>query len=216
VRGADGRLDLAASAQKLAEGYAAAVKRIGTGDLPPDDPAKYAFTPPEAFKDVPLDAQREQAFKAEAHKAGLTQQQYEFVMGKYFELVPSLLEDAVKVKADEARAELRKVWTAPADFNANMGAAQRAIHSMPQDLQQQAIERFGTDPVFAQVMAQFGREMREDRPPAPAGGVAASGQSVEQLMASEAYRDPRHPQHKQVSDQVREFFRRSHGEAPAS
>ncbi len=216
MKGADGKVDLAASAQKLAEGYAAAVKRIGTGDLPPDEPAKYTFTPPEAFKDVPLDAQRADAFKAEAHKAGLTQAQYEFVMGKYFELVPALLEAAVKVSADEARAELQKVWAAPADFTSNMSAAQRAISTMPTDLQQQAIERFGTDPVFAQVMALFGREMREDRSAPPAGSQSASKETVESLMASEAFRNPKHPQHAAVSAQVRDFYRRTYGETPAT
>ena len=44
-------------AQKLASSYAHAEKRIGSGDLPPEAPDAYAYTPPEEYKDLPLDAE---------------------------------------------------------------------------------------------------------------------------------------------------------------
>lgn len=215
VKGTDGALDQVATLAKLNEGYAAAVKRIGTGDLPPEAPEKYTFTMPEALKDVPLDQALTDAFRAEAHKAGLTQGQYEMVMGKYFELVPGLLNGAAKVNAEQARGELQQVWKTPAEFEANMSAAQKAINAAPAELQAKIVEQLGTNPVFAQFAALFGKEMREDRAPAPGGTPAAAG-TAETLMASEAYRNPKHADHARVSAQVAEHFRRVHGDAPAT
>jgi hypothetical protein len=215
VLGADGKLDLSASSQKLAEGYSAAQKRIGTGDLPPDDPAKYTFTVPEALKDVKLDESLTNAFRTEAHKAGLTQSQYEFVMGKYFELVPGLLDGAAKVTAEQARSELQQVWKSPAEYEANMSNAQRAIAAAPAELQQAIVERFGTDPVFAQFAALWGKQTREDRPPNGAAAPAAPA-AADALMASEAYHNPKHPDHARVSAQVQAHFKRQFGEAAAT
>lgn len=214
VTGADGSLDLVASSQKLAEGYAHAQRRIGTGDLPPDDPSKYTFAMPEALKDVPLDPSLTDAFRAEAHKHGLTQQQYEFVMGKYFDLVPSLLDGAAKITADEARTQLQQVWKSPAEFEAQMSNAQRAISLAPADVRE-ALAELGTNPTFARFAAWVGGQMREDAPPRSSGTLQSSG-SASELMASEAYRNPKHPEHARVSEQVRELFRRQHGEAPAT
>jgi len=211
----DGKLDLQASSQKLAEGYAAAAKRIGTGDLPPEAPDGYKdFTPPEAFKDVQLDPDLSRSFRERAHKAGLTQSQFDFVMGEYFNVVPEVLNAAASVSADEARAELSKVWSTPAELEANMTAAERAVSQVPQALQEQIKAKYGTDPLFWQFAAVYGREAREDRPPAPAGG-AASVTDTDALMRSEAYRNSKHPDHEKVSRQVSEAFQKRHGTQPA-
>lgn len=214
VMGADGALDLQASSQKLAEGYAAASKRIGTGDLPPEAPDGYKDSPvPDAFKDIPLDPQLTGPFRERAHKAGLTQAQLDFVMGEYYQLVPSLLNAQAKFSADEARAELSKVWSTTTELQGNMSAAERAVSLMPQQLQEQIKDRYATDPVFWQFAAHFGRESREDRP--AAGGSAPDVTNVEALMASEAYRNAKHPDHATVSKRVRDAFERRAGTQPA-
>jgi hypothetical protein len=211
---ADGKLDMAASSQKLAEGYAAAQKRIGTGDLPPENPDAYKDSPvPEAFKDVPLDPGLTKSFRERAHKAGLTQGQLDFVMGEYFELVPSLLDGQGKLSADEARAELSKVWSSPTELQSNMTAAERAVSLMPPQLQEQIRDKYGADPVFWQFAAQFGREAREDRP--PAHGSSQIVTDVQALERSEAYRNPKHPDHEKVSLQVRHAYEKRVGTAPA-
>ena len=212
---ADGKLDLSASAQKLANSYAHAEKRIGSGDLPPEAPDAYAYTPPEDFKDLPLDAELSTAFKERAHKAGLTQAQYEMVMGEYFRIVPAMMEGRAAVSAADARAKLQEVWKDPSDYQAQMGNAQRFVTSLPEGLRAQFIGNYGTDPIMAQVAAHFGREMREDRP-AGGLGVQSSSGSAEQLMASEAYRNPKHVDHARVSAQVADIFRRQYGANPVA
>lgn len=217
VKGADGAVDHAQTLAKLTDGYSAAVKRIGTGDLPPDTPDKYTFTKPEALKDVALDDTLTADFKERAHKAGLTNAQFEFVMGEYFEMVPSVLGAAAAVTAEEARAELQKVWTAPADFQANLAAGQRAVSALPENLQKQIVEGgLGTNPVMAQVLAAFGREMREDRPPGAGGAGQSTSSTVEQLMRHPAYRDAKHPEHQAISQRVVDLQRRAYGDAPAN
>lgn len=207
---AEGKLDLQASAQKLANSYAHAEKRIGSGDLPPEAPDAYAYTPPEDFKDLPLDAELSAAFKERAHKAGLTQSQYEMVMGEYFRIVPAMMEGRAAVSAADARAKLQEVWKDPGDYQAQMGNAQRFVTSLPEGLRAQFIGNYGTDPILAQVAAHFGRDMREDRP-AGGMGVQSSSGSAEQLMASEAYRNPKHVDHARVSAQVADIFWRQYG-----
>ena len=61
-------------------------------------------------------------------------------------------------------------------------------------------------------MAHFGAQMREDAPPRDVGGGTA--QTVEQLMASEAYRNPKHSDHLRVSAQVRAHYDKVAGTAP--
>lgn len=211
--GTDGKLDLAASSAKLGEGYAAAVKRIGTDASAPDSPDAYQFTPPEAFKDVPLDAELSKAFRERSHKAGLSQAQFEFVMGEYFNLVPTLLDAKAGHTAEQARQELSKVWKSQPELEAGMSAAERAVADAPAELRQQLKDKYGTDPLFWQFAAHIGRGMGEDRPPANA--PAAQPSSADALMASEAYRNPKHPDHVKVSEQVRQYFQRVSGNAPA-
>lgn len=210
----DGKLDLEASGKKMNDGLAAAVKRIGTGDLPPETPDAYKFTPPEEYKDVQLDPEMASSFRERAHKAGLTQSQYDFVMSEYFGVVPSVLNAAAGLSADEARAELSKVWSTPAELQGNMTAAERAVSLMPGELQEQIRTKYGTDPLFWQFAAQFGKEAREDRPAAPAGGQSPVT-DTDALMRTEAYRNPKHPDHAKVSAQVNEAFNKRYGTQPA-
>ncbi len=215
VLGADGKLDLAASSQKLADGYSNAVKRIGTGDLPPESPDAYKDSPiPDEFKDVPLDPELTRSFRERAHKAGLTQSQLDFVMGEYFGVVPSLLNAQASFTADQARAELSKVWSNPAELQANMTHAERAVSALPGPLAQQVREKYGTDPLFWQFAAQYGREVGEDRSP-QSPGAQATATDVDALMRTDAYRNPKNPDHAKVSAQVREAFEKRFGTAPA-
>ena len=196
----------------MSAGLAAAVARIGTGDLPPATPADYKFTPPEAYKDVQIDEKAFTGFRERAHKAGYTQAQFEFAMAEYFELVPSLLDAATSFSAEQARTELQKVWTAPADMQANMTAAERAVALAPQDLREQLRAKYGTDPLFFQFAAHYGKQLREDSPPSmvPAGGQTTD---VEALMKHPAYRDPKHPEHAAISARVVEIQKKRFGES---
>lgn len=210
VTGADGQVDLAASSKKLGEGYGALSAKLGQQPVVPATPAEYAYDLPEQYKDVAMDETMSAAFRERAHKAGLSAEQYKFVMDEYFSLVPEVLNGATQKTADQARAALQQVWKTEAEYTGGVAAAQRAINGLPAGLADEAVASgLGANPAFIKIMAAMGKEMREDRPPAMADAPAA--QDVDSLMASDAYRDPKHPQHKVVSASVSAYFQKNAG-----
>jgi len=213
VVGADGALDLQASSQKLAESYSQAQQRIGTGEVRPAAPTDYSYTPPEEFKDAQLDEALSASFRERAHAAGLTNAQYQMVMGEYFQLVPSLLDAKASHTTETARQALQQVWPEQATFEREMNSAQRGFAALPADLQTQINEGgMGANPQVAQLLARLGAMTREDTP--PHGGVQGGTGTVETLMASDAYNNPKHPDHAKVSAQVQQHFSKRHGDAP--
>lgn len=210
---AEGALDLEASSKKLAEGYDNAAKRIGSGDIRPAAAADYKLNVPEEYKDVQLDEGLTSAFRERAHAAGLTQSQYDMVMGEYFSLVPSVLDAAAKHSASSAREALQQVWAQPGQFDAQMKHAERGFSLIPQQLQMEIqTSGLGANPQMAQLLAHFGAMTREDSP--ASGGAPAAAVDAEALMRSEAYRNPRHQDHARVSQQVQQAFAKRHGDAP--
>lgn len=205
VNGADGQIDMAASAKKLGEAYGALSQKLGQPPAVPANASEYSFDIPEQYKDVAMDETMSAAFRERAHKAGLSVEQYQFVMGEYFSLVPEMLNGAAQKTADQARSALQQVWGTESEYTAGVSAAQRAMHGLPSGLAEEAVQAgLGTNPAFIKIMAALGKEMREDRPPRT--GTASAATNVDSLMASEAYRDRKHPQHTAVSAQVRQFF----------
>lgn len=206
VNGADGKVDLAASSQKLSESYRNLERT--RGGAAPATPNDYTFTPPEEFKDVKFDDALTAGFRDRAHKAGMSQQQYDFVMQEYLTLVPQMLDGAAAASAAEARAELSKVWAAPAVFEAQLNNAARAVSSAPAEIQQELHAKFGRDPLFLRFAASLGQEMREDRAPANPDGGAGQPETLEQLMRHPAYSDPKHADHKSVSERAQRAAQR--------
>lgn len=206
------KLDAAASLAKALEHRDHLEKRLGAGDLPPKTAAEYAFEMPEEFKDFQLKDDRLAGFKEQALAKGITGEQFKWMMGSYLAAVPDLMEGAAAMTASQARAELQKVWTQPADMDSGISNAGRALRGLPADLVD-ATRELGTNPAFLRAMAHFGAQMREDRAP---GGDGGGGQqvTVEQMIASDAYRNPKNPDHARVSEQVRQHYAKVAGTQP--
>lgn len=219
---ADGEVDVLESSKKLGKGYVHAEKRMSAGQRSraPESPQAYTFTPPEQFKELAFNPENLGAFQQRAHEAGLTQGQFEFVMGEYFEHAGQLAqhfqqgaaESAPKQPTvDDAKAQLAQVWPDQAEMARNLRYAERAVSTMPESLQEAVKAKYGTDALFWQFAAQFGREVGEDRPATPPGGAAPLA-NLEEVMRSDAYRNPKHPDHAKVSAQVQRHFRAMSGE----
>lgn len=211
----DGSLDLEASARKLAEVYANAEKRLGSGDVPPKTAEEYAVTVPDAFKEAwkPEEDQAFKDFRAKAHEAGLTQKQLDLVMGQYFELAPKLVAGAATMDANAATAELKKDWATEADFNRNIRNAYVGANALAQKagltVDEIMTSPLGNDPRFLKLMAAIGPEFNEDTPP---GGEQISNQEdIDTLIRSEAYNNPKHADHARVSEKVRKYYERKYG-----
>lgn len=210
VKGADGSPDMAATLAKIAESYTN-LEKVRT--VAPPSPAEYAFTPDPALGDVKLDDALSNSFREKAHKAGMSQDQYQMVMSEYLATVPQLLDSVAKLSADEARTELGKFWKGDDAMSKGISAAQRAIDGAPADLREAAWEKFGRDPDFIRFAAHYGQQMEEGTSPPNADG-SGGNQSVDTLMASEAYRNPRHPEHAAVSARVSAHYKRTAGTNP--
>jgi hypothetical protein len=178
--------------------------------------SEYSFQMPDALKEkgLQIDEVLGSKFKELAHKHGYTQAQYQAAVEASFELVPEVLDSALKLSAQQAREQLSQVWKSPTEYDAGLNNAQRAVDAAPAAIRQDLWTRFGRDPAFLQFAAHVGSHMGEDKSVVNADGGtggAASAVAVETLMSSEAYRNPKHPEHARVSEQVRKHHESRYG-----
>jgi hypothetical protein len=207
------KLDMPASIAKALEHREHLEKRLGAGDLPPKKVDEYQWTPPTEMQGFEIDQERTSAFKEQALARGITTEQFKWMMDSYVAAVPDLMQGAARLSANQARAELQKVWTQPGDLEVGIGNAERALRQLPPDLLDSSRE-YGTNPVFLRMLAHFGAQTREDTPPPSPAAPNAGADEIKQLEASKAYLDPKHPDHKAVSAKVAGYYQRVHGNAP--
>lgn len=205
-------VDVEASARKLAESYSGLEKRVGSGDVPPKSADEYAVTVPDALKEAWQEDDRFKAFKADALGAGLTQKQFDFVVGKYFSVMPELVQGAAQLDANKATEELRKTWATDSEFKTNVGDALKAFEKFADPADLARIDEIGNNPVVLRILAKVGKEAQE------AGGIPQQGSniaadSVQDLMRSDAYLNPKHPDHKNTSAKVQAFYAKKYGTA---
>lgn len=206
VKKEDGSVDIEASSLKLAEAYGHLEKRMGSGDVPPKTPEEYEVTIPDAYKDV-VDPKTDpllSAFLKDAHAAGFTQKQVDLAMGKYFEIAPALLEGDKANSEEACIAELKTEWKTDEQFKAEVGKAYKAAVAYGDKDAEVIMQKYGNDPAVIRLLARVGNELGEDTSLNP-GGTLQGGQTVEQLMMSEAYSNPKHADHAKVSAQVKAY-----------
>lgn len=201
-------LNFTASAQKLGEAYTALEKRFGAGEARPATADAYKIEQGEAFNvDGFLAAPGVKEWLGKAHELGFNDKQINFMIGEFVAAQPTQAEQVTGITADEAKAELQKAWATPEQFNKGMLAADAAARSLLKDAYQPFLARYGNDPVIIKLLATVGSEMSEDSLRL-AGTPMLTAETVEDLMRNPAYRDDKHPDHKRVTQQVREYFQR--------
>lgn len=217
VKKEDGSLDIEASSLKLAEAYGHLEKRMGSGDVPPKTAADYQIAVPDALKDVwnPKEDAKLQDFLGKAHAAGMTQAQLDMVMSAYHETAQQLVGGNRQLSEEECTADLRKEWKDDATFKGEVAKAYKAAVGYGGEDAQSILADHGNDPRLIRLLARVGGEMGEDRSINP-GGTLQGGQSIESLMSSEAYTNPKHPEHAKVSQQVKAYFDKQANTAASS
>jgi len=214
----DGAVDIEASARKVAEAYSHAEKRIGSGDLPPKAADEYKVEVPEALKGE-WDAEADEVIKElkeEALANGLTQKQFDFMMGRYFQLLPAMAVATQELAVEQATTELQKVWKQPQEMTKNLQQAARAWEAYAPAGMDMNNPRYGNDPVLLQILAKIGAEMQEDAPPVQGAGVAPANwdDQVASLRAHPGYADKNHPEHSKVMQQITALYEKKHGTKP--
>lgn len=203
VKDQNGQIDYEASTRKSEDHRKSLEKRLGSGDIRPATAAEYKMPAlPEALKDAKMDDALLSQFRDDAHKAGFSQTQFDLALGKYFELAPALVGAGQKFTADDTVADLKKTWGD--SYQANSQNAWRGltqISSVAGLTVEQVDSELGNSPAFNKIMAAVGAQMREDRAPNPQAGGGAGNSDAEaaKIQMSEAFRNPKHPEHATAS-----------------
>lgn len=213
VVGDDKALNLDASARKLAEAYTGLEKRLGEVGMPPKSADEYK---PEGLPETVNVAEIMQdegtkAFLKRCHAKGMTNAQVSEVLAfGLAEWAPKLLQSDQADTVEAATAALREHWTDEAAFqeNVRLGFKATAAAAKKAGLSFEDVERagLGNNPMFVRIMAALGPEIGEDK--SPANALPGEEQTIRDLEASDAYKDPKHARHEQVSAQIRAYYQR--------
>ena len=125
------------------------------------------------------------AFLENAHKAGISNEQLGVVLKAYEQ------HTAVQLEA------LQSEWGG--EFDQNLRLAKQAVEAAGLDPKQIDSPTFGI-----RLAAHFGKALQEDMP--PQNTQLGGGSSITELMLSEAYMNPSHPDHKRVYAQVEKHY----------
>lgn len=203
VKTDSGELDYKASIQQLGKSYGELEKRLGGGDAPPASDADYKVEGIDGFDFEQFKANDEnKAFLKSAHAKGLTNAQLGFVLGEYNRIIPEVVSNVVRMNTDECAATLTKEWGDSADTN--FKAAFRAGQAAGLTEEQMNDPAIGSNPTVIKLLAFYGSQLNEDRP--PSGGAFSGGDDIKSLLASEAYRDPKHPDHARTYAKVEKYY----------
>jgi len=206
--GADGALDMEATAKKIADGYTNLERRMGAGDAPPQSVDGYKLNLPDELAarvnaDELAKAADFQEFRKSMHGLGLSQKQMDGVTATLLERGLKLREAMPVLDAAETTAKLRGMdgWKTDAEYQRSIGQAYSAgKHYFAGDFEG-VLKDYGNDPRIITMLQRLGSEMGEDvQPSAEALGQIQA--NLDQLMTSPAYLNDRHPQHRAVFDQV--------------
>jgi len=171
----DGEPDL----QALSRSYQALEKRLGSRSLAPESVDDYVF---ESKNGYTYDADLSNSFKQEALEAGLSAEQYAFIMNKYEESIAQS-----QPSADQAAEVLKASWGR--NFDNNLQAARRAWDEFaPSDAD---IDEVGNNPVVLKILARIGMELGEDKPTAK-GASRPSAMTEEQINELIRKKDYKH------------------------
>ena len=210
----DGSLDTEATLRRVTKQAVSLEKHLGHGDIRPKDPSEYQLEVDDLPEDLRpfaevLSETDVAAFKQEAHEWGLTPSQYQKVLAKYFQQLPTLANGLKQYDVQAATDELRQEWTSDVAFQQNIARADNAIRHYGGSDAESIFRDYGTDPRIARMMAKIGSEMGEGR--APSNALPNSGDTEDSLRSHPAMRDAKHPEHQRVSDQLSRLMQSKYG-----
>jgi hypothetical protein len=220
VFGDDKSFNLEASAKKLSEGYSNLSKRLGTDEPPPESPDAYQIDGKAMGEGFDAEAfmkdEKTKGFLKSMHAKGMTNAQVQAVLEYGLnEWAPDLLQGNQALTTEDCTKSLRDTWTNEAEFKTQLSNAHKAFSAGFAGMDEAEVARldakFGNDPDFIKFAARFGSEMREDSPPNEAGAIPQDDSSIEMLMLSPEYKDPKHPKHAEATKKVQAYFTKKYG-----
>lgn len=210
VKKEDGTVDDAASLQKFLQGHKALEQRLGAGVTLPKSAGEYQVTVPDELKEVfnPNEDSLFQEFRDRAFEKKIPQEAFDFMMGEYFKLAPQLVAGSNIVSAKECTEALQQEWKTPDEYKAGLKQAFRPLKAYGDSDAQYLMDTYGNDPKFIRFLHRIGAEIQEDASIGGDDGAGTQNESIESLLASAAYKDAKHPDHKAVSARVSAYYAR--------
>lgn len=156
--------------------------RMRAYGLPPKEASEYKFEVPKELKEAGVDLEPTQtkAFQGKAHELGLTQKQYEGVMGAYFEQLGTLADQTKAFSEQKCMAALKEHYKTDEAVAENVKLAFNAYSAYADDKEMEEINAVGNIPAVIRVLAKIGKELKED--PGVKPDAILDGESLETLM----------------------------------
>ena len=201
VTAEDGSVDYKATVAKLSESYTGLEKRVGTGDIAPKSVDEYkvereGFDFEEFKKD-----ESNNSFLKSAHAQGITNKQLDFLLSEYDKRAVDLVSNSSQIDTDTTVQTLQSEWGDK--YEANIFNAVKAARACGITDEQINDPLIGNNVAFIKMAAYFGSQMTEDKPVSNGTPVNVDIQS---LMRSEAFFNPKHPDHKSVKAQIDSYY----------
>ena len=160
----------------------------------------------DEFKAIP----ENQEFLERAREAGLDSKSLSFLLGEYNQLIPALMQENAHLDNQACISAMNETWggEASANFGFAQAAANNAIQNGILTPEEVNSPEFGNNPLVLKMAAYFGQQLNEDTP--PSNTQQSGAVDVQSLMASEAYLNDKHPDHKSVSAQVEHYYSKTY------
>ena len=201
VTAEDGSVDYKATVAKMNESYSYLEKKVGTGEVAPKSVDEYKLEREDFdFEEFKADESNKE-FLSEAHKHGITNKQLDFLLSEYDKRAVNLVSNSSQIDTDTTVQTLQSDWGK--DFEANIFNAVKAARACGITDEQINNPLIGNNVAFIKMAAYFGSQMTEDKPVSNGTPVNVDIQS---LMRSEAFFNPKHPDHKSVKAQIDSYY----------
>ncbi len=201
VTAEDGSVDYKATVAKMNESYSYLEKKVGTGEIAPKSVDEYkvereGFDFEEFKKD-----ESNNSFLKSAHAQGITNKQLDFLLSEYDKRAVDLVSNSSQIDTDTTVQTLQSDWGDK--YEANIFNAVKAARACGITDEQINDPLIGNNVAFIKMAAYFGSQMTEDKPVSNGTPVNVDIQS---LMRSEAFFNPKHPDHKSVKAQIDSYY----------
>ena len=197
----DGSVDYKATVAKMNESYSYLEKKVGTGEIAPKTVDEYKVEREDFnFDDFKSDDSNK-AFLAEAHKHGITNKQLDFLLAEYDKRSIDLVSNSSQIDTDTVVQTLQQEWGDK--YEANIFNAVKAARACGITDEQINDPMIGNNVAFIKMASYFGSQINEDKPVSNGSPVSTDIQS---LMRSEAFFNPKHPDHKSVKAQIDSYY----------
>lgn len=197
----DGSVDYKATVAKMNESYSYLEKKVGTGEVAPKSVDEYKIEREGfSFEDFKADESNQQ-FLSEAHKHGITNKQLDFLLSEYDKRAVNLVSNNSQFDTDTTIQSLQSEWGS--NYESNIFSAIRAAKSAGLTEEQINNPSIGNNVDVIKVLSYFGSQIAEDK---PINNGTAVNTDITSLMRSEAFFDPKHPDHKSVKAQIDSYY----------